>query len=441
MSKSDLRKAFLVSLPRSGSTMLQRLLAGHSRIISPNEPWILLRLLYPRRWGAEAAAYDTESERIAVQQFLDKTGDAETVYAEAVRLFADRLYEAYTDNYLKEKNQPEKDGYMMLDKTPRYYLVLPELRKVYPKAPIILLKRNPLAILASMVRTWTGLKPDSPHFSNILPDLLLAIDQINDFAVSMETDPSVVAVKYEDLIENPEKELKLLCAGLDIPFEKEMLSYSNSNETKGILGDKANVDAYSAPEKKFAQQYKTLLSERKEFQSLSVWYLLYTGTEAINTFGYDSFTLLIEVLENKFEETCGNNFVHQINGQTGGQLLNNSKRMEEHFCKWTEMLLQKNELRMARRWIQLSSGMIQNMEFGRLYTLMLDAADGDSSGIKNLTNLGSQTGSAEVANKAAVFLSQYKLAAALKSMRNAASLAPDNEEIQTNLKALQRLRR
>jgi len=98
-------------------------------------------------------------------------------------------------------------------------------------------------------------------------------------------------------------------------------------------------------------------------------------------------------------------------------------------------------LRMARRWIQLSSGMIQNMEFGRLYTLMLDAADGDSSGIKNLTNLGSQTGSAEVANKAAVFLSQYKLAAALKSMRNAASLAPDNEEIQTNLKALQLLRR
>jgi hypothetical protein len=39
---------FLLSLPRSGSTLAQRILAAHGGIATTSEPWILLPYLYVR---------------------------------------------------------------------------------------------------------------------------------------------------------------------------------------------------------------------------------------------------------------------------------------------------------------------------------------------------------------------------------------------------------
>lgn len=40
---------FLLSLPRSGSTLAQRFLAAHDAIARASEPWILLPYLYTLR--------------------------------------------------------------------------------------------------------------------------------------------------------------------------------------------------------------------------------------------------------------------------------------------------------------------------------------------------------------------------------------------------------
>lgn len=437
----NLRKAFLVSLPRSGSTLMQRLLGEHERIISPNEPWILLRLLYPRRWAAEYAAYDAGTERVAVKQFLDNTGSPDRVFAEAVRLYADHLYHSYAEQLIakKEKGDQASDEWVMLDKTPRYYLVLNELRNVYPDAPIILLRRNPLAILASMVRTWTGFDPKSPHFSNILPDLLLAVDQINDFAKAWESDERIVSVHYEDLVENPKKELTRLCDCLKVEFQDSMLNYTSSNESTGILGDKVNVNSHTSPEKKFTQAYKKLLSDAPQFRQLAVWFMLYTGSDSVDSFGYNSGKLISQLIESGKGASDEFTFVQQIDRNTGGQLLKDEERLKSNFIRWTEQLLQKNELRQAKEWINLSSGFISDQDLPNLYRLMLSASNGDEKAVQQLIRLGGQTPSARVANKAAVFLSRYKVSPAIKIIRHAASLAPENAEIQENLKALRKL--
>jgi len=41
-----------------------------------------------------------------------------------------------------------------LDKTPRYYFIIPELKNVFPEAKFIILLRNPLAVLSSILNTW-----------------------------------------------------------------------------------------------------------------------------------------------------------------------------------------------------------------------------------------------------------------------------------------------
>jgi len=46
---------FILSLPRSGSTLLQRILGGHSQVHTVAEPWLMLNPLYAlRETGIEA---------------------------------------------------------------------------------------------------------------------------------------------------------------------------------------------------------------------------------------------------------------------------------------------------------------------------------------------------------------------------------------------------
>ena len=42
-------------------------------------------------------------------------------------------------------------GKYVLDKTPRYYHILPELLELFPKAKFVLLQRNPLSVFASIL--------------------------------------------------------------------------------------------------------------------------------------------------------------------------------------------------------------------------------------------------------------------------------------------------
>ena len=56
-------------------------------------------------------------------------------------------------NYLYEGALPGTGKGYFLDKTPRYYLVIPELYCTFPKAHYIFLLRNPVAVLCSILET------------------------------------------------------------------------------------------------------------------------------------------------------------------------------------------------------------------------------------------------------------------------------------------------
>ena len=62
---------FLFSLPRSGSTLVQRLIAGHPEVATTSEPWVLLPLLYTMR---RPGAFTEYGHRTAVRAIDDFTG-------------------------------------------------------------------------------------------------------------------------------------------------------------------------------------------------------------------------------------------------------------------------------------------------------------------------------------------------------------------------------
>ena len=75
MTSGGVQPVLLLSLPRSGSTLLQRLLGAHSEVATAPEPWVLLPFLYALRPDDVYAEYGHRVAVSAVAEFLDRLPD------------------------------------------------------------------------------------------------------------------------------------------------------------------------------------------------------------------------------------------------------------------------------------------------------------------------------------------------------------------------------
>ena len=137
---------FLLSLPRSGSTLVQRVLATHDEIATASEPWILLPFVYIFRQNGTLSEYDPQHFLPqAVADFCDQLPENENDFMHEIK---DMVIKLYT------KASNGKTRYF-IDKTPRYHLIVDELMTMFPSAKFIILWRNPLSIVASTMDTWS----------------------------------------------------------------------------------------------------------------------------------------------------------------------------------------------------------------------------------------------------------------------------------------------
>lgn len=266
---------FLISLPRSGSTLLQHILASHSKVAATAEPWVLFPAACALRPGALTADYNANIGRIALSEFLAQLDGAEEEYYAAVRKMALSLYNAYLARHGKER---------FLDKTSRYYLVLPELFRIFPKAKYVFLLRNPLAVLASFLGymvfgDWKRL--GEPGIRNDLLDGYRLIRQgIRHFG------DDAIVVKYEDLVEDPETVVTGLCERLGLEFEPEMLNYGERiGVLPGKLVDPKSIQTHQAPVKDYANAWRSKFTARQE-KHFAQAFLAHLGSELVNSLCY-----------------------------------------------------------------------------------------------------------------------------------------------------------
>lgn len=262
---------FLLSLPRSGSTLLSAILGNHSVVHCPPEPWLLLRLNEVYGKSAENKIFDDYVASQAVEKFFGREE-----FIESARQFATSAY----NSVLAKTNHQ-----VLVDKTPRYYHILDFIQDIYPKAKKIWLKRHPLDVAASYKTTWnrgidylTGkfLDPTSFDFIVGIPNLIDFFDQKS---------PDKYEIKYEDLVMSPETEIKKLADFCNIPFEPAMLDLGIS--TKGLMtvlnsnfGDKKIKDKHTFDQASINQWKKHLdIHEIKKLNG-------FIGPEAYIRMGY-----------------------------------------------------------------------------------------------------------------------------------------------------------
>jgi len=203
---------FLMSLPRSGSTVLSLILGNHSAIYCPPEPWFLLKLSCVARPGNLDSAFDDEWATRATAEFFPTE-----ILDTATRAFASVAYSRHLEVAGKR---------IFVDKTPRYYHILPFLDRLFPRARKIWLKRNLLDVALSYRDSWgvgtdiiTGREVTAASLDFAMAPFCLA-------SYFSDGEPTKLEVKYEALVQSPEHTASSICRFLQVPFEEQMLDYA-----------------------------------------------------------------------------------------------------------------------------------------------------------------------------------------------------------------------
>lgn len=268
----DSQLIFLISQPRSGSTLLQKMLGSHSKIYTRSEPWIMLYPAYSLKSDGIKAEYEFVLGQIGLEDFCSGLPEGKKTYISEIRKMQLSLYEYY----LKDSGCR-----YFLDKTPRYYLIVKELRDIFPNAKLILLIRNPLAVLGSIINTWT--KENWKNLKEYKHDLFDAIDVYIEALDRSEE--NVFVIYYDKLISNAEEGIRDISSYLGVEYEDNSLKYYEKNE-RWKLGDQENVYSKKGVDKKSDLSWQTGLGDL-QYWRIFYDYINFIGKEKFEKLGYD----------------------------------------------------------------------------------------------------------------------------------------------------------
>jgi len=247
---------FLVGCPRSGTTLLQSLLAAHPKIASFPESKFF-QFLVPE-YEPRRLALGIASRRIRPQlkKFFDEVGHPEMLEQFPKTAFIGQYARKFIKilDFLTE----EQGKSMWLEKSPQHVFYLEYIEKFVRGAKVIHLLRSGADVVASLYevtqkypKSWGGASWDI--------DLCLErwIRAVN-LSLRYLDQPNHFIVRYEQLLEDPRVVLRQLCEFIGVEWDETILTnYSVVSErlTLGQGGRSVSPVIPNANSQKFYQLF------------------------------------------------------------------------------------------------------------------------------------------------------------------------------------------
>jgi len=226
---------FVIGPPRSGSTLLMRMLSSHSQIYSRPEPHLLTPLAHLGYWdNVDVASFDQLQAGMSLRQFVQDLPGQEEDYLDALRAYSEVMY----GRMLSTQPKP-----YFLDKTPAYALITPFIEKVFPEAHFIVLTRNPCSVWDSFAESFFD--GDYASARDFNPLLARYVPAMANFLRTASV--PFVHVRYEDVVTDPETQLKRIYEHIGIPHEPDTVNYGKQKPAVEGLGDPIGVGQHNKP--------------------------------------------------------------------------------------------------------------------------------------------------------------------------------------------------
>ncbi len=205
---------FIVGLPRTGTTLTERIISSHSQVESAEETYILQNLI----------------KRVSGIQSKD------TMSSAMISAAAKKDVKLIANGYLNAVDYKLSDKSIFIEKYPENYLYLGFIAKAFPDAHIIHLRRNPMDSCFAMY------KQSFFKYAYTLESLgryYVAYDRLRCHWQEVLGN-RVIEVEYESLVADQEGQIRSLLGKLGLDFEQACLDF-DQNETPSATASAVQV--------------------------------------------------------------------------------------------------------------------------------------------------------------------------------------------------------
>lgn len=191
---------FIVGLPRTGTTLLERIISSHSQVESAGETLMIEQLLRGR------------------------TGWVGEIGPEHIRAAARSDMGGFARDYLEATSYLLSGATLFIEKYTYNFLHLGLIAAAFPNAPIIHLRRHPMDASFAMYK--------QPYFrfaytQEDLGRFYVAYRKLMDHWRQL-LGPRLIEVDYESLVANQESETRRILTALGLTFEQATLEFDRN---------------------------------------------------------------------------------------------------------------------------------------------------------------------------------------------------------------------
>ena len=214
---------FILGLPRAGSTLLEQILSAHSEVEGTQELHNIM----------------------TIGRRIKSINNADNYLNNLLNLDESKL-KMYGKMYIDETKWARREKVLFIDKMPNNFPHIGLIKMILPNAKIIDARRNPMDGCFSCFKQYFA---KGQHFTYDLDD---SARYYKDYVRLMnfwnEYFPNDIhTVIYEDVINNPEDEVRKMLNYLNLPFEKACMDfYKSSRPVKTASSEQVRQPIYKS---------------------------------------------------------------------------------------------------------------------------------------------------------------------------------------------------
>ena len=221
---SPRRLAFLVGFPRSGTTLLNRIRACHSKVVCLEEE------------------YAVDDMEVRVRSFGDFPGVLERLTAAQIQ-DARECYAAAVDRHVHWA-----PDHLLVDKIPLNLVRAPLLRSIFPEARFLFCLRHPYDVVLSCYMQDFELNATTARFLD-LAETVRFYDTVMRFweACLADLDLPCTTIRHEALVNDFDAEIGRVLEHLGLPREDGLRAFHERQASRSLFVNSASYQQVSRP--------------------------------------------------------------------------------------------------------------------------------------------------------------------------------------------------